>query len=144
MDAGWARLGAANIRQGLVPSATPVAQTFTLGEASRPGTDSNVAGANGTLQSGLGTGTGTASSLVFQTPTVAASGSTVQTQTTRLTLAAAGATFATPVLLPQMTKTARNALTAVNGMMIYQSDSTPGLRVYENGAWVKYTSTADP
>jgi hypothetical protein len=87
------RLGPKSLRLGNNPTASPTAQTLTLGEASRPGTDSNVAGANGTLQSGLGTGTGTASSLIFQTPTVAASGSTVQTYATRLTVNTGGATI---------------------------------------------------
>lgn len=83
-------MAAASLRQGLAPNATPVAQIFTLGEASRPGTDSNVAGASGTFRSGLGTGTGTVSTLIFQTPTVAASGSGTQTYTTRATITAAG------------------------------------------------------
>ncbi len=42
------------------------------------------------------------------------------------------------------TKAERNALTAVNGMVIYQTDNTPGIRNYENGAWVRPTVTADP
>lgn len=83
-DLNLARLGAANLRQGLTPSAAPVAQIFTLGEASRPATDNNIGGANGTLQSGLGTGTGTVSSLLFQTPTVTGAGSGAQTYATRL------------------------------------------------------------
>ena len=77
---------------GGVASATPDAQTFTLGEDSRSGTDSNVGGSSGTLRSGLGTGTGTASSLIFQTPTVAASGTDAQSYTTRLTITAASIT----------------------------------------------------
>jgi len=72
------RLGAANLRQGKSPSASPVAQTFTIGEASRPGTDSNVGGASGTIQPGLGTGTGTASSLTLQGVVLAGAGSGVQ------------------------------------------------------------------
>lgn len=96
-DLTVARLAAASLRQGADPSATPVAQLFTLGEASRPGTDSNVGGANGTIRSGLGTGTGTASSFIIQTPSVAASGSGTQSYATRLTVradavAAAGGT----------------------------------------------------
>ncbi|HEU0068584.1 MAG TPA: hypothetical protein VFQ26_04890 [Nitrospiraceae bacterium] len=59
-------------------------------------------------------------------------------------ITAAAGTFSGPVRLPQMTKAARNGLTAVNGMMVYQTDATPGMRVYENGAWVRYTATADP
>lgn len=84
---------------GNANNATPVAQIVRFGENSRPGTDSNVGGASGTIQSGLGTGTGTASSLIFQTPVVAASGTTVQTQATQLTLSSASATFIPPVYL---------------------------------------------
>lgn len=105
-DISLLRISAANLRQGFAASASPTAQIFTLGEASRGGTDTNVAGANGTLQSGLGTGTGTVSSLIFQTPTVAASGTTAQTYATRLTLTSAAATFAPAVVhsLPENLK----------------------------------------
>lgn len=99
VDTYLARLGAASLRQGNVPSATPVAQTLTLGEASRPGTDANVGGASGTLRSGLGTGTGTASSIALQTPTLAGAGTGTQAYATRLTVATAAITAAVPVLL---------------------------------------------
>jgi hypothetical protein len=47
-------------------------------------------------------------------------------------------------LPPRMTKAQRNAIVSpVNGLVVYQTDATPGLRVRENGAWVKYTATAD-
>lgn len=86
LQTGFASIAAANLRQGFEPSATPIAQIFTFGEASRGGTDTNVAGANGTLQSGAGTGSGTGSSLIFQTPTTGTTGTTAQTYATRLTL----------------------------------------------------------
>lgn len=85
-------LSAAALRLGLAASATPAAQTLTLGENSRAGTDTNVGGSSGTIRSGLGTGTGTASSLIFQTPDVTGAGSGVQSYTTRLTLDSNGAT----------------------------------------------------
>jgi Chaperone of endosialidase len=80
------RLGAANIRQGLAPSSAPIAQIFTLGEASRGGTDSNVGGANGTLRPGLGTGTGTLAQLLLQGVVIAASGTTAQTYATAISI----------------------------------------------------------
>lgn len=98
-DTYLARLAAASLRQGNVPSATPAAQTYTVGEASRPGTDANVGGSSGTLRSGLGTGTGTASSLVLQTPTLAGAGTGAQSYGTRLTIATAAITATVPVLL---------------------------------------------
>lgn len=99
-DISLSRLAAASLRLGKAPSATPIAQTFTIGEASRAGTDSNVGGASGTFRSGLGTGTGTASSLLFQTPNLVGAGSTTQTYTTRLTVATAGITATVPVQVP--------------------------------------------
>jgi hypothetical protein len=86
LDTSLFRLGVANIRQGNAPSATPIAQLFTIGEASRSGTDSNVGGANGTLQSGLGTGTGPPSILALQSPKAAASGTAAQTYITGLVI----------------------------------------------------------
>jgi len=97
-DTTLARLAAASMRLGGAPSATPVAQLLTIGEASRPSTDSNVGGASGTILSGLGTGTGTASSLIFQTPTLAASGTGTQTYGTRLTIATAAITATVPIV----------------------------------------------
>lgn len=58
----------------------------------------DTAGANVTVSSGKGRGAGAASSIVFQTPTVAASGTTLQSLATRLTVATAGITATVPVL----------------------------------------------
>lgn len=93
-DAAFSRVAAANIRHGKASSATPVAQTLTVGEASRPGTDTNIGGATGTVQSGLGTGTGTLSSLLLQSPKAAASGTSAQTYVTGLTILAGTAVLA--------------------------------------------------
>lgn len=72
------RVGAASLVQGLPNSATPIAQTFTLGESSRGGTDSNVAGASGTVKPGIGTGTGAGTKYCIQRDIMGASGSTAQ------------------------------------------------------------------
>jgi len=82
--------GSWGYRFGKLANAAPAAQTLIIGEASQAGTDNNVAGSNGTIKSGLGTGTGPASSIVFQTPTAVASGSGAQTYATRLTLNSSG------------------------------------------------------
>jgi hypothetical protein len=43
-----------------------------------------------------------------------------------------------------MTKTQRDAISSpVAGLAIYQTDNTPGLRVYNGTNWMKYTETAD-
>jgi hypothetical protein len=69
-DLYLSRLGAANLMLGKVASATPVANILTVGESSRGGTDSNVAGAIGTIQSGLGTGNAVPARLHLQTPAI--------------------------------------------------------------------------
>lgn len=48
------------------------------------------------------------------------------------------------LLLPRMTKTQRDAIASpVAGLAIYQTDNTPGLRVYNGTNWMKYTETTD-
>ncbi|MFA4853576.1 MAG: collagen-like protein, partial [Bacteroidales bacterium] len=47
-------------------------------------------------------------------------------------------------VLPRMTKAERDAITLkVAGMIIYQTDDTPGLRVYNGTNWVRFTETID-
>lgn len=47
-------------------------------------------------------------------------------------------------VLPRMTKAQRDAIaTPVAGMAVYQTDNTPGLRVYNSTNWMRYTETAD-
>lgn len=46
--------------------------------------------------------------------------------------------------LPAMTKTQRDAISSPRaGLAIYQTDNTPGLRVYNGTNWMKYTETTD-
>lgn len=67
--------------------ATASPTNYTIwGTRSRAGTDSNTGGGDLTFCAGLGTGTGTLSSLVLQSPVAVASGSGVQTATTGLTI----------------------------------------------------------
>lgn len=48
------------------------------------------------------------------------------------------------LLLPRMTKTQRDAISGpAAGLMVYQTDNTPGLRVYNGTNWMKFTETAD-
>lgn len=50
------------------------------------------------------------------------------------------------VLLPRMTKAERNAITVTiddAGLAIYQTDNTPGLRVYNGVNWIKYSESTD-
>ena len=48
------------------------------------------------------------------------------------------------LLLPRLTKSQRDAITSpAAGLMIYQTDNIPGLRVYNGINWVRYTEFAD-
>ena len=48
------------------------------------------------------------------------------------------------LLLPRLTKSQRDAITSpAAGLMVYQIDNTPGLRVYNGTNWVRYTEIAD-
>jgi len=48
------------------------------------------------------------------------------------------------VLLSRMTKVQRDAIsTPVAGLLIYQTDNTPGLRVYNGTNWMRFTETID-
>jgi hypothetical protein len=47
-------------------------------------------------------------------------------------------------VLPRMTKAQRNAIaTPVAGMAVYQTDNTPGLRVYNGTNWMSFNEAAD-
>lgn len=47
-------------------------------------------------------------------------------------------------LPPRMTKAQRDAIgTPAVGLSVYQTDNTPGLRVYNGTNWMRYTETAD-
>ena len=84
-DVALTRSAAATLQQGAANAAAPVAQTLQS-QGSRAGTDTNVGGANYTVRSGVGTGTGALSSLILQSPVAVASGTGAQTQTTGLTI----------------------------------------------------------
>lgn len=47
-------------------------------------------------------------------------------------------------VLPRLTKTQRNAIASpVAGMMIYQTDNVPGLRVFNGTNWMRFTEIVD-
>lgn len=49
------------------------------------------------------------------------------------------------MLPPRMTYAQRNSIASpADGLLLYQTDSTPGPRMRVSGAWVKFTLTADP
>lgn len=47
-------------------------------------------------------------------------------------------------LLPRMTKTQRDAISSpATGLMVYQTDNTPGLRTFNGTNWIKYSESTD-
>ena len=95
----------------------------------------NVAGTNSLIQAEPGTGSAAGSSVVFQTPTAGASGTTGQTQATRLTLSEPAVIAAVPVRLAGYTVATLPAGTV--GDTAYVSDAlgpTFGAAVVGGGA----------
>jgi hypothetical protein len=84
------------VQLGAADAALPISQTLKA-QGTVAGT-TNVAGANLTIQSGPGTGSGAESSIVFQTPTVGSTGTVQQTQATRATIGPNGVIAAGSVL----------------------------------------------
>jgi hypothetical protein len=50
----------------------------------------------------------------------------------------------TSLILNGITKTQKTALTPTDGMIVYQTDNTPGFRGYVNGTWFIFSMAADP
>lgn len=89
------RSAAASLVHGAADNATPVANIVTIGESSRGGTDTNVAGASGTVRPGNGTGTAGSGSLIFSTALPGSTGTTANSYAPVLTIAGSGqSTFA--------------------------------------------------
>lgn len=80
----------ATLQLGAANTASPVAQVMRS-QGSRAGTDTNVGGGNFTIISGLGTGTGTPSSLILQSALSTTSGTTGQIAGTGLQILAGAA-----------------------------------------------------
>lgn len=81
------REGAATLQMGADVNGSPVPQTFKAHDGI---TGTNIAGAHLTLASGRGTGDGTISTVLIQTPALVGSGTTAQTLTTRVTIDSSG------------------------------------------------------
>jgi hypothetical protein len=125
--------------------------TLQAGGAPSGGTDKN--GGPLLLQSGIATGSGS-STIEFYTATAGASGTTDRFPTLKAVIDGAGhlgvgtgapatsaaveiASTTGALLLPRMTTAQKNALTAVNGMCLYDTDLNK-FQGYENGAWTSF------
>lgn len=133
-DTMLSRSAAAVIQLGNANAASPVAQTLQA-QGSRSGTDTNVAGANLTQQSGNGTGNATPSTLILRSPVAVASGTGAQTQTTGLTI-----NVGTAVLTNYAVASLPAAATAGTGATAFVTDASTtialglGLTVVGGGA----------
>jgi hypothetical protein len=90
-DTYLGRAAAADVQLGQDVNGAAVSQTL---RACNGITGTDKTGGNLTIASGKGTGAGTPSSLIFQTPTVLGSGTTAQSLSTRLTIDSSGLTIA--------------------------------------------------
>jgi hypothetical protein len=86
-DTFLTRPAAATIQYGNAAAAAPVAQTI-VSQGSRVGTDTDTAGGNFTIKSGVGTGAATPSVLALNSWVAVGSGSTTQTDTATIQLTA--------------------------------------------------------
>ena len=102
---------AATIQAGVDVNGAAVNQTL---QACNGITGTDKTGANWIWATGKGTGAGTESVHVFQTPTPVASGTTAQTLATRLTLSSAGALFTVPLQIAD-TKIMKSITSFSNG-----------------------------
>lgn len=112
------RSAAAVIQHGTTNSATPVAQTLQA-QGSRSGTDSDIGGANFSIQPGTGTGVGTLSTLDLLAPIAVTSGTGAQTQTRGLRIKAGVA-----VLTNYIVANLPAAATAGAGAFAFVTDAT--------------------
>lgn len=123
-DALVRRVASRSLAVGMSSNSSPTLNTLTIGEDSRSGTDSNVAGSNGVLRSGAGTGNSTGSSLVFQTPSATTSGTGAQSLAARITVNETASTFVGNVSLS----------VAGNGLLVKEgSNATMGVATLSGG-----------
>src|ERR1044072_745919 len=133
------RAAAADLQLGADVNGAAVSQTI---RACNGITGSDKTGGNLTLASGKGTGAGAVSSLIFQTPTVLASGTTAQSLATRLTVDSAAAAFTVPVThgaqYSQFTEMTAPAAGAADTVRIYAVDNGSGktqlMALFSSGA----------
>lgn len=114
---------AATVQFGSDFNGAAPAQTL---QAANAITGTNLAGGNLTLRPGAGTGTGTISALIFQSPTLGSTGTTAQTQTTRASMSEAGVKCFSPLWLSNaaVTGLVAGAVAALTTATIVIYDST--------------------
>ena len=151
-DTYLSRAAAATWQFGQADAAVPVAQTLKT-QGSRAGTDTNAAGANLTVQPGLGTGTGTPSSLILRGVVGTTTGTGAQGASTAITIAGVAtgqlpsivlgsvalATNATDgfLYIPTCAGTPTGTPTAKTGRVALVYDTTNDQFWIYDGAWMQ-------
>lgn len=117
------RASAAVMQYGVDVNGAAPAQTL---QAANAIAGSNLAGGNLTLRPGAGTGTGTISALIFQSPTLGSTGTTAQAQTTRASMSEAGVKCFSPLWISNaaVTGLVAGAVAALTTATIVIYDST--------------------
>ncbi len=130
----------ATVQLGGTNSATPAAQTFqTVG--SRSGTDTDTAGANLTIQSGLGTGSATGSTLTLQTPKAGSTGTTAETAVAGLAIGAAAISIGNATSNPTVTFLGSGAISGTPVTNLFASPPALGGTVAAAVTGTTVTST---
>lgn len=127
---------AATMQLGTSNGASPVSQTLRV--QGTTAASSNTAGGNFTIQSGVGTGNATGSTISLQVPAATTSGTTLQTNFTELQLSATGNSVGDTTNNPTFSVLGNGAMTvggtlAVTGSFS-GSGSVTGARLTVNGA----------
>jgi hypothetical protein len=99
-------------------------------------------GSSLTIQAGAGTGAAATGQILLQTPTVGASGTTQQTQATRLAIGTTSVDASVPIRLNRLTTTQINALASPQqGWIVF--NTTLNLPCFYDGtAWQRITGSA--
>ena len=139
-------LGNIYTRGDLVVGQDTNAGASAIGGIIRSGSKLNVAtdvpGSSLTIQAGAGTGAAATGQILLQTPTVGASGTTQQTQATRLAIGTTSVDASVPIRLNRLTTTQINALASPQqGWMVF--NTTLNLPCFYDGtAWQRVTASA--
>jgi hypothetical protein len=100
---------AGKLQMGDADAASPVNQTLQV-QSSRGGTDSDTAGANLIVQSGLGTGSATGSTVIVKTPNPGSTGTTAETAVNALSMSATAISIGNATSNPTLTFLGSGAL----------------------------------
>jgi len=135
---------AATFQFGGANAASPVNQRLQS-QGSRGGQDTDVPGSNLTVASGAGTGAAGASLLIFSTPATTTTGTTQQTVTQRMSVAAGGITF-NVAPIPASTDSTVNGAAALQWSGVYVSRGVFGskTKTFTNNTKTGFVTIAVP